>query len=67
MVLLLTININLVHKYTPVRSLCSSNSGSLDVPKSAKTWGERAIAQASPALWNEPSYSHQKLHFSRLI
>ena len=45
-------NIDFVHKYTPVRSLRSSNSGSLVVPKSAKTLGERGFAQAGPALWN---------------
>ena len=33
----LLFTISLVHKYTPVRSLRSSNSGSL-VPKSTKTW-----------------------------
>ena len=46
-------NISLVHEYTPVRSLRSSNSGSLVVPKSTKTWGERAFAHAGPALWNK--------------
>ena len=45
-------NIDLVHKYTPVRSLRSSNSGSLAVPKSTKTWDERAFAHAGPTLWN---------------
>ena len=45
-------NIGLVSNYTPVRSLRSSNSGSLVVPKSTKTWGERAFAHAGPALWN---------------
>ena len=46
-------NISLVHKYTPVRPLRSSNSGSLVVPKSSKTWGERAFAHAGPNLWNK--------------
>ena len=46
-------NISLVHKYTPVRSLRSSNSGSLVVPKSSKTWGERAFAHAGPTLWHK--------------
>ena len=45
-------NMGLVHKYTPARSLRSSNSDSLLVQKFAKTWGERAFAHASPALWN---------------
>ena len=45
-------NVSLVRKYTPVRSLRSSNSDSLVVPKSAKTWGERAFAHAGPTLWN---------------
>ena len=45
-------NITLVHEYTPVRSLHSSNSGSLVVPKSTKTWGERAFAHSGPTLWN---------------
>ena len=46
-------NISLVHEYTPVRSLRSSNSGSLIVPKSTKTWGEWAFAHAGPTLWNK--------------
>ena len=33
-------DISLAHTYTPVRSLRSSNSGSLAVPKSTNTWGE---------------------------
>ena len=49
-VLLLTIN--LVHEYTPVRSLRSSNSGSLVIPKSTKPWGERACAHTGPTLCN---------------
>ena len=47
-------NITLVHNmYTPVTSLRSSNSGYLVVPKSTKTWGERAFAHAGPTLWNK--------------
>ena len=38
-------------RYTPVRSLPSSNSGSL-VPKSAKIWGEQAFAHVGFAFWN---------------
>ena len=45
-------NIDLVHNYTPVRSLRSSNSGSLVIPKFATTWGTRAFAHAGPTLWN---------------
>ena len=37
---------------TPVRSLRSSNSGSLIVPYSAKSWSEWAFAHAGHALWN---------------
>ena len=44
--------IDLVHNYTPVRSLRSSNSGSLIIPKFATTWGTRAFAHAGPTLWN---------------
>ena len=45
-------NIDLVHNYTPVRSLRSSNSGSLVIPNFAITWGTRAFAHAGPTLWN---------------
>ena len=45
-------NIDLVYKYTPVRSLRSSSSSSLDIPRFAKTWGKRAFAHAGPTLWN---------------
>ena len=45
-------NISLLSPYVPSRNLRSSNSRSLVIPKSTKTWGERAFAHAGPSLWN---------------
>ena len=45
-------NISLVHPYIPARNLRSSTSRALIIPKSTKTWGERAFAHAGPYLWN---------------
>ena len=45
-------NISLVHPYIPARNLRSSTSRALIIPKSTKTWGQRAFAHAEPYLWN---------------
>ena len=45
-------NLSLIHYYTPARSLRSSTSGSLVIPRVSKTWGERSFAHACPTLWN---------------
>ena len=45
-------NISLLQNYIPKRQLRSSNSCFLVVPRSTKTWGERAFAHAGPSLWN---------------
>ena len=45
-------NISLIQYYTPARSLRSSTSGSLTIPKVARTWGERSYAYACPTVWN---------------
>ena len=45
-------NISLVHPYIPARNLRSSTSRALIIPKSTKTWGQRAFAHAGPYLWN---------------
>ena len=45
-------NIDIIHKYTPPRTLRSSNSGSLTIPKTSKLWGDRSFSHAGPALWN---------------
>ena len=37
-------NISLVHPYIPARKLRSSTSRALIIPKSTKTWGQRAFA-----------------------
>ena len=45
-------NIDLIHNYIPARSLRSSNSGSLIIPRFTTLWGTRAFGHAAPTLWN---------------
>ena len=45
-------NISFINYYIPKRSLRSSTSGALVVPKVSRTWGERSFAYACPTLWN---------------
>ena len=45
-------NVSLIQNYTPVRSLRSSTSGSLVIPRVSRIWGERSFAHACPMLWN---------------
>ena len=45
-------NISLIQNYTPTRSLRSSSSGLLIIPKVSKTWGERSFTFSSPTFWN---------------
>lgn len=43
----------LLHHYTPARTLRSSNSNSITVPKSrTKTYGDNSFSSAAPRLWN---------------
>ncbi|KAG1928623.1 hypothetical protein F2P79_023546, partial [Pimephales promelas] len=46
--------IDLLHSYTPSRSLRSSDKNLLVVPKSRlKTFGDRAFCVSAPSLWNK--------------
>ncbi|KAL3054734.1 hypothetical protein OYC64_017630 [Pagothenia borchgrevinki] len=44
---------DLLHPYTPSRSLRSSDTGLLSIPRSRlRTVGDRAFSVATPTLWN---------------
>ncbi|KAL3058228.1 hypothetical protein OYC64_010411 [Pagothenia borchgrevinki] len=44
---------DLLHPYTPSRSLRSSDTGLLSIPRSRlRTVGDRAFSVAAPTLWN---------------
>ena len=46
--------VNLLTVYQPVRSLRSSNTGLLEIPKTRLVkFGDRAFAHAGPCLWND--------------
>lgn len=44
---------DLLHPYTPSRTLRTANSNLLTVPRTRhRTWGDRAFSVAAPSLWN---------------